>query len=231
MCRTGPYAEPAWPGPRLDDGSAANAGWQDQHPGKYRPPWTPSRITVSRLANNRLAPPSVLCLLRFLLLRRQRLAEGAFLLCHVFSVPLGIHERVGLPLLELLVPIDHAVVAAVRPQEHVARQALEHLERSREILRDPQVLLVADELVARVDIRAADDDDVVFLPPIGDLPGPRRATARVAWRQSCHQRDAAELDLFLVFEDAIDLARRPAVGRVLVLPLAARCDHVVVAAH
>src|SRR5262249_58499576 len=62
-------------------------------------------------------------------------------------------------------------------------------------------------------------------------PGPRRATTRVAGRQSSDQGDAPEFDLVAVLQDAIHRAGDPAVGGVQVLTLAARGDDLVVAAH
>ena len=53
----------------------------------------------------------------------------------------------------------------------------------------------------------------------------------MAGRPAGDQGDAAELDLVAVLQNAVDLAGLPAAGRVEVLALAARGDHLVVAAH
>ena len=54
------------------------------------------------------------------MLRGQGLAEGPLLLRDVRLVTFGIHEGISLSLLEKGVPFDHAVIAAVRTEKHVA---------------------------------------------------------------------------------------------------------------
>ena len=141
----------------------------------------------------------------------------------------GMVERYAL--LEEGVPFDHAVIAAVGAEKHVAGQALEDLEGLGKVGGDFGVVLVVDQLKPGIDVGAADDHDIVFLAAVLDAPGPRGAAARVAGRQTGDQRDAAELDFVAILQNAVDLARVPAAGRVQVLALAARGDDLVVAAH
>src|SRR5262249_16754845 len=108
---------------------------------------------------------------------------------------------------------------------------LEGLERAGEVGGDLGVILVAGEPIAGVDIRAADDDDVVGLVPLSDAPGPGGAAAGVAGSAARGQGDAAEGDFLAVLEHAGDRARLPATPGVEVLPFAPPGDHGVVAAH
>lgn len=81
------------------------------------------------------------------------------------------------------------------------------------VLGDLGIRCVADELVAGIHVRAADDDDVVGLPAVVHLHRPRRAALGVSRREVRDEHRAAELHLIAVVEDAIDLRGRVERGR------------------
>jgi len=119
-------------------------------------------------------------------------------------------------------------------QEDVAAQPAEHAKHALVVLGDLGVELVADELVARVHVGAADDHDVERLAAFGHLHRPGRAALGVARGQVRDQRRTAELDLVAIVEHAIDLGRRVQplrLAAVLKVRLAAGFDDGHVAIH
>src|SRR5262245_53135604 len=128
-------------------------------------------------------------------------------------------------------PLDHAVVAAMCAEKYITRQALENLEGPDKVGGNLGVRLIIDQLEPRIDVRAADDDDIVGLAAVLDAPSPRSAPARVAGCEVGDQRDAPEFDLVAILQNAVNLARFPAAGRVQVLAHAAGGDDQVIAAH
>ena len=115
----------------------------------------------------------------------QRRAKRMLALGEVRLVALGVHERRRVAGFELLVFLLHVEVRAVCAQEDVTRQRLQHTKRLLEVLRDRRVLRVADELVPSVDVRTADDDDVLHLRALCDSHRPRRAVSYAPGGSSC----------------------------------------------
>ena len=78
------------------------------------------------------------------------------------------------PCLQAGVFLFEVEVAAVRAEENVAGQALEHLRTAVLIVvGDLRIGLVADQFVAGDDVGAADDDDVEGLAGFGSRPWSR----------------------------------------------------------
>src|SRR5262249_2110672 len=138
---------------------------------------------------------------------------------------------VYLSLPEQGVPFYHAVIAAVRTEEHVAGQAVQNLEGLGKVGGYFGVVLVVDQLKPGIDVGAADDHHLILLAAVLDAPSPCSAATSVAGRQTSDQGDASEFDFVAILQNTVNLAGVPAAGRVQVLALAAGSDDLLVAAH
>ena len=128
----------------------------------------------------------------------------------------------------------HVEVRAMCAEKEVARQGFENTKRALVILGDRRIPSVANQLVARIDVRTSDDHRVVRLATIADCERPGRAALRVAWSEVRDQHDVAELYLVPIVQYAIDAHRRVSHGRVvavLEVGAAARFDHGDVSVH
>ena len=148
-----------------------------------------------------------LCVGRLL---RQFLLERLFPFGDIRLVSRGIDEGVGAAgghLRQLVLQIE---VRAVRAKKQIDRQALEQGKRLHVVAGDLRVVpLVAHEHVARVDVRAADDDGVQRTAAVGHLHRPCRAAGRVTGCEACGELRAAEFDRIPIVQHAIDLRARP----------------------
>src|ERR1700745_4109734 len=104
----------------------------------------------------------------------------------------------------------HAVIIAVSTQKNIARQQFQNRERFGKVVGDLRIIDVLDETIAGVNVRAADDDDLVAFAVVGGSPCPRGAAASVSGRAASNQSYAAELNGVSVIQDAIDGTRFPA---------------------
>ena len=128
----------------------------------------------------------------------------------------GIEEDMRAFLLEAGELVLEIEVAAVRAEENVARQRLQHAEGAREILRDARIRRLCSPASTK---RKSDQK---LTPPtmtalrFRSAGSPGRWTGkvhvvqprRVAGRLMRGQRDAAELDGIAVEQDPVDLRRR-----------------------
>src|SRR6185312_6152068 len=109
----------------------------------------------------------------------------------------------------------HLEVLTVRAEEDVAGEGLERREGVAIVVGDAGVGgFVAglaglggliDEAVAGVDVPTANDDDVLGFAVEGGLEGPGGAAAGVAGGLMRSEGDAAESDLVVVMQDAVDM--------------------------
>ncbi len=105
----------------------------------------------------------------------------------------------------------------MRAEEDVDGQGLEDRERLDVVLGDLRVVLVADQDVAGVHVRAADDDGVQRASAVRHLQRPGGAALRVAGRQVRHEPRAAEFDRVAVVQRPVHVRARPAGRRALLL--------------
>ncbi len=92
---------------------------------------------------------------------------------------------------------------------------------------DLRIDLVADELVAGIDVGAADDDDVERAAGFGFVEGPGGGALGVAGGEVRGEHGAAEANRVAVVEDAIDVRGREVhdlVGGVVEVGAAAGLD-------
>ncbi len=101
-----------------------------------------------------------------------------------------------------------AEVAAVSAKEDVAGQGVQNVKHALEVFGDLGIGLVVDELVAGVDVGAADDDYVVGFAGFGHLHGPGGAALGVARGEVGDEDGAAEFHFIAIVQDAIDLCGR-----------------------
>src|SRR6185437_8182007 len=93
--------------------------------------------------------------------------------------------------------------------EHVAGQALQHSKGPLIIGGDLRIFPVVDQLVSRVHVRAAYDDDMILAATVSDLGGPRGTARRMTRREVCREHDTAKADRISVMENAIHFHGRP----------------------
>ena len=154
--------------------------------------------------------------------------EGMLAIGDVGLVAGGIDEGVcgsGFP---ARVFFGETEIAAVRAEKDVARQALEHFEFLAVVLGDLRIGTVGNQLVAGIDVGAANDDDMEGATVFRLIEGPGGRAFGVARGKVRGQARAAKAYLLAVVQNAVDLCRREVhglVGRVLEVVFAARLDH------
>src|SRR5450755_3310231 len=72
----------------------------------------------------------------------------------------GVDERIVVSAFPAIVFLLQSVIAAMRAQKYVARQALEHFKTVLVVGGDLRISVVPHQLVARIHIRTANDDDM-----------------------------------------------------------------------
>ena len=122
----------------------------------------------------------------------------------------------------------------MRAEKYVAWQFLKDRKATFVVRGDLWIDLVADQLVARVDVGAADDHDVQKTTALGLVKGPGSGSPGVAGRKVRRENGATQTDRVAVVKDSIDVRGRVAIGllsAVLEVCSAARFDDRNVASH
>lgn len=96
----------------------------------------------------------------------------------------------------------------MRAEKNVASQLVEDRKATFVVFGNLRIGSVADQLVARVHIWAADNYDVEKLTAFRLIESPRRGSPRVAGSEMRGKHCAAEIDGVAVVEDAIDVRGR-----------------------
>src|SRR5580698_7333792 len=134
--------------------------------------------------------------------------EGLLTLGDIALVACWVDEGVGVAGLFAGEFAEEVEVAAVGSEEDVAGQGLEGLELTGVIGGHLRVLGVIDEVLAWIDVGAADNDGVVTLAAIFQDCGPGGAAFGVARSFMGGEGSVTEGDRFAVVEDAADFGGR-----------------------
>src|SRR5260370_33871008 len=94
-----------------------------------------------------------------ILLLMQFVAEGLLSVCHITLVAFGIDERILRGFFHPRQLLFHVVIGAMRAQKDIAGQTFQDTKHLFVILGDLRIRGVVDELVARIHVGAAYDDD------------------------------------------------------------------------
>src|SRR6185369_15101820 len=107
-------------------------------------------------------------------------------------------------------------------------EPLQNLKLVTIVVGDLRIGFVGNELVAGIDVGAADNDDVEGAAVFSLIEGPGRSAFRVARSEVSGQARAAKAYLLAVVQNAVDACRREVhgfVGSIFEVAFAARLDH------
>ena len=127
-----------------------------------------------------------------LLLPLPFLFKRGFALGYVCLIAIRIDKRIRTTGLHLLVFGFQAEVGSMRSQKKIARQPLQHSERLHVILCNLRVVLISDENVSGIYVRATDDHGIQGSAALLNLHRPGRAALRVARREVRCQLGASQ---------------------------------------
>ena len=128
-----------------------------------------------------------------------------FLFVDVFFVAVGVHERVCGPFFQAGVLFFESEVATMGAEENVAWQGPEDTPHALVVFGDLRVSGVVYELVARIHVGAAENDDVVGLGSFCDLHRPGGAAFGVARGEVRDEHGATEAHFISIVKHAVDL--------------------------
>src|SRR5260370_23511657 len=198
--------------------------------------WRCLGVSASASEAARRTPPATMAALRLMsriLFLGELIQIIAFRAIDRLAIALRIDKRIRLfTNLQERPLFVHAVVGAMRAEDHVARQRSQDLPGACRIIRDRRVLGIVQQAHAGIDGSAGDDNDIQFPATLLNGRGPGGTAFGVAGSKMGVQHRFAVSHRVAVVKHAIDFAGLP--GNLTVpseVALAAICDDVIVSLH